>query len=103
MRHVPVPGAFHDRLDQLELGFPAEFAAGALASCDQSGGIAGPPRIFHHGNFAAAHFAATLDHFADAGAAAGAEVELRAFSAIEIFHREHVGLGEIDDVNVVAD
>src|SRR2546423_10041385 len=62
--------------------------------------MAGPSRFFRRGDFVPADLPARFDDCADAGPASGAEiVEL----TLRRFQSEDVGLGQIADVNVVAD
>src|SRR5690606_27957974 len=103
MGDVPIPGALDDGADVLKLGGPAEFAFDSGAAGDEARGVSGAARLFDYGDLFAADGFACCDDFADAGAAAGAEVEFSADAAVEVLDGEHVGLGEVDDMDVVAD
>ena len=67
---------------------------------DEAGGVAGATGLFDGGDGFPGDFFAGGDDFADAGAAAGPEVIEGAFFG---FEGEDVGLGEVEDVDVVAD
>jgi len=83
----------------LKLRGPAEFAVDFFAGGDEAGGVAGAAGLLDDGDLFAGHFFAHRDDFADAGAAAGAEVVEGAFFRAE---GEHVGGGEVEDVDVVG-
>ena len=74
----------------------ANFVAGG----DEAGGVAGATGLFDGGDGFPGDFFAGGDDFADAGAAAGPEVIEGAFFG---FEGEDMGLGEVEDVDVVAD
>src|SRR4051812_20144860 len=97
---MPRPGTFDNRRDRLELWLPAEFPLDLVGGCDQARRVARTSWLFHHGDLFAGHRLTGGDDFADAGAAAGAEVVEGALIRAE---GQHVGLGEVYDVDVVAD
>jgi hypothetical protein len=97
---VPGPGAFDDFFDGLEFRGPAKFALDFVGAGNEAGGVARAAGFLDYGNGFAGDFFAGGDDFADAGAAAGAEVVEGAALYAE---GEDVGLGEVDDVDIVAD
>ena len=70
---------------------------------DELGGIAGAARAEQLGNGVACDFSAGVDDLSHAVAAAGAEIEVQPFTRREFFERELMGLGQVVDVNIVAD
>src|SRR5262245_39091649 len=103
MVQVPLPCALDDGIDLLELWLPAEVLSRLLAGGDEAGWVAGTPGFFHDRDLPTTYATATVDDFANARAAAGTEVELRASFSVEILYREDVRLREVEDVDVVAD
>ena len=75
---MPRPGAGDDFFNVLELRLPAEFGADFFRAGDEARRVAGAARLFDDGDFFAGDLFASGDDFADAGAAAGAEVVFRA-------------------------
>ena len=97
---MPFPSGGDDGLRVLECGGPAEFFVDEGGVGDEACGIAGAARHFANGDFAARDFFADVDDFANAGSASGPEVVAGGFWAAE---GEHMGLCEVEDVDVVAD
>ncbi len=97
---MPFPSGGNDGFRVLERGGPAEFVANEGGVGDEACGVAGAARHFANGDFAARHFFADVDDLADAGSAPGAEVVAGGFWAAE---GEHMGLCEVEDMDVVAD
>ena len=97
---MPAPCRVHDLLKGGVARFPAELVDGLLRAGDEAGGVAVATRFLDGGDRIAADLPAGLDHFADGVALAVAEIVKTAFARLE---REYVRLGEVDDVNVVAD
>ena len=100
MLHVPGPCALDDRVDVLKARLPAKLALDFIRSRDEPRGIARTAWLFHDGDVFPRDPPAAVDDLADAGAAAGAQVvegaRLRAKG-------EAMGLGEVEDVDVVPD
>jgi hypothetical protein len=80
-----------------------EFAADFFGAGDEIGRIAGASRGFHERNFPAGDAACGGDDFADAEAGAVAEIVDALVGVVEGAKDEEVRLGEIVDVDVVAD
>src|SRR5262249_14234788 len=103
VRAMPVPG----RLDYgPQLGVmrpPAEFLPRLLRRRHQDGRVTRPPRPLLDRHGLARHFLGHADPLADAVAPAGAEVAAEALAGPQGFERQQVGLGEVIDVDVVAD
>ena len=97
---MPGPGAGDDSFYVLKLRPPAEFGADFFRAGDEAWRVSGAARFFNDGDFIAGDFFTGGDDFADAGAAAGAEVVACARWSVE---GEHVRLCEVEDVDVVAD
>ena len=97
---MPPPCRVHNLLKRGIARFPAEFIDGFLGTGDEAGWIAGTARFLDGGDRFIADFFARLDYFTDGVALAIAEIIKTAFSRLQ---SEYVRLGEIDDVNVVAD
>src|SRR5260221_6729909 len=74
MRPPPVPRAADDRLEGGKLRLPVQIALDAARARHQHGGITGTPRHFARGNRVPGHAASRLDNFADAIAAASADI-----------------------------
>src|ERR1700677_1410653 len=96
---VPRPGAFDDFFDGLVLRLPAELALDFFRGGDELRRVAGTARFLDRGDRLAGDLFAGGDDFADAGAAAGAEVVKGAFRDAQ---GEDVRLREVDDVDVIA-
>src|SRR6187401_1577856 len=71
---VPLPRAIHDGIERLKLRIPAQFFPYFLRRSNQSRRIAGPSRFFNYRNFAPGDFTTSLDYFANARSATGAEI-----------------------------
>ena len=97
---MPAPCRVHDLFESGVARFPAEFVDGLLGSGYEPGWVAVASCFLDGGDRFAADLPAGLDHFADGVALAVAEIVKTTFARLE---REYVSLGEIDDVNVVAD
>ena len=96
---MPEPSGFNDLFNRGKPGFPAKLFDGLLRPGKQSRWIASPAGFLDGGDGFAADTFAGIDHFAYGLSLAIAEVEEPAFTR---FHREHVCLGQIDDMNVIA-
>src|SRR5262245_42103961 len=75
-RLVPAPGRFDDRLDRSVLRFPAQKLTRQTSVCNQFRWIAFTASGDDGRNWVAGDFAASVDHLADAVAAAGAQIHL---------------------------
>ena len=81
---------------------PAERAVKLFLASDQDGRIAGAAGRDFAGNFAAGDFLGGVDDFEDGEAAAVADVEGFAGNGFDRFEGAEVGVGDVEDVNVVA-
>src|SRR5687768_8712755 len=103
MRLVPAPRACDDWLDADVFGRPVERLASERSVGYQFRRIAGAARGDLVRNGVARLAAAGVDHFHDARAGAGAEVELQALAGLQSFERRQMRGREVVDVDVVAD
>ena len=85
------------------LGSPAQGAVKFFFAGDQDGGIAGAAWGDFAGDFAAGDFFGGVDDFEDGEAAAVADVEGFAGNRFDGFERAEVGVGDVEDVDVIAD
>src|SRR5207244_7865586 len=100
MFFVPGPGG-RDNVFQFRIfGFPAEFARGLLSGGHQFGGSARTARLFDRWNPLTGNFFAGAKHFAHGVSVAIAEVIK---SLLAGGWGEDMSLGEVNDVDVVAD
>ena len=97
---VPFPGAFDDGFERLELRAPAKFFFNLFRRSDEPRRVARSTRFLCGLNFSSGNSAASVDDFSNAGTAACAEVVTSAPGCAE---GQNVRLGEVKDVNVVAD
>src|SRR3954466_3079271 len=103
MRFMPFPGGGDDALQLGIAGFPAELLPGARGVGDELRRIAGAARADGFWNRMAGNLAAGVDDLPHAVAAAGAQVEVNPLSGSQCFERHEVGLGQIVNVDIVAD
>jgi hypothetical protein len=99
----PGPGGGDDFLERGVLGFPAEGLAKLFLASDQDGGIAGAAWGHFARNFATGDFFGRVEYFEDGKAAAVADVKGLAGNFFDGFERAEVGIGDVEDVDVVAD
>src|SRR5690349_1614735 len=104
MSAMPSPCRVDDGIERVELRYPPQHAPRLLRASDQLRWITGPPRADLDRQARARHPLHRLDYLPDRESIAVAQVEGGAGSALaQIAETEHVGLGQVDDVNVVAD
>ena len=96
---MPFPRALENCLQRLELRSPTEFFFDLFRRCDKPGRIARPPRLFDCGDLSSADFNASLDYFANAGAASRTEVVK---STARCAKRQDVCSRKVNDMDVVA-
>ena len=99
----PRPGGGDDFFEGGVLGFPAKSAVKFFFAGHQDGGIAGAARRDFARNFAAGDFFGGVEDFEDGEAAAVADVEGFAGDGFDRFERADVGVGDVEDVDVIAD
>ena len=85
------------------LRFPAESVVKFVFAGDQNGRIAGAAGREFAGDFATGDALGGVENFQDGETAAVADVESLAGNAIEGFESAEVGIGDVHDVDVVAD
>jgi hypothetical protein len=83
--------------------FPAEHAVKFVLTGDEHGGIAGAARRDFARNFATGDFFRGVDDFEDGKTAAVADIESFTGDRFNGFESAEVGVGDIQDVNVIAD
>lgn len=98
----PGPGRSDDFLEGRVLGFPAEGAVKFFFAGDQDGGIAGAARRKFAGDLMTGDFFGGVDNFEDGETAAIADVESFAGDGFDGFEGADVGIGDIEDVDVIA-
>lgn len=104
MLFVPFPGGGENFFRGRMRGMPAEdgFAFGRRG--DEDGGVSGAARFFRHFEIDARDRFGRFYHFADAASGLAAQIENIALAAVqEIAHGQDVSVGEIGDVDVIAD
>ena len=99
----PGPGGGDDFLDGRMLGFPTEGAVEFFFAGDEDGGIAGAARREFAGDFVTGDFFGGVDNFEDGEAAAVADVESFAGDGFDGFEGAEVRIGDIENVDIVAD
>jgi len=99
----PGPGGGDDFLEGRVLGFPAEGTVKLFFAGDQDRGIAGAARGKFAGDLVTSDFFGGVDNFDDREAAAVANVESFAGDGLDGFEGAKVGIGDVEDVDVVAD
>ena len=97
---MPVPSSADDVLQLGILRLPTEFRHRLVGRGHEARRIAGATGLLNGGNALPGDLFAHLDDFADAVAIPVAEVEEARGAGLE---REKMGLGDVDDVDVVAD
>jgi len=100
MLHVPGPGTLDDGLDILVLGGPAKLATDLVRAGNKTWRITGAAWLLDGLDLLAGDGAAAVDDFLHGGSAAGAEIIEGTLLGVE---RENMGLGEIDNMDVVPD
>src|SRR5688572_14529139 len=100
---VPSPCTGDDLAQVPPLWIPTENFTRFFRARDQRRRISGTPRGDARSNFSAGYFLGDRDHFFDGVARTVAQIENAFNAAVERMHRIQMGLGQIDDVNVIAD
>src|ERR1700749_3668521 len=103
MRLKPIPGAANDVFESRVLSLPFQFAFNFFGARNKNRRVAGTARHFFRWNRMPRDFACSLDDFADAEAAAIAQVVDEFVLFAERIEREDMGAGQIGEGNVVAD
>lgn len=85
------------------LRLPAEHAVKLVLAGDQDGGIAGAARREFARNFAAGDFFGGVEDFENGKAAAVADVEGLAGDGFDGIESTDVGIGDVENVDVIAD
>jgi hypothetical protein len=97
------PGVGDDDVEVPALRLPAEQLTGPIGGRDERGRIARAPLGVGCGDGVPRHASGGLDHLPDAETGAVAEVARQPVVDVERLQRQHVGVGEVGDVDVVAD
>ena len=104
---MPDPGGADDVVELGVTGLPTQVANGVFGAGDEDGGIAGATRVEFCGNRMAGDAASRFDDFANTEPMAIAEVVDESASSGDIgfegFESEQMSVGEIGDVDVIAD
>src|SRR5689334_3643862 len=100
---APVPGGPDDFFERGVGGFPAEGAFEFFFAGNENGGIARAARTEFAGNLEAGNTFCGGDDFEDGEAAAVANVEGFTGNAVDLLKSAEVGIGDIEDVDVIAD
>ncbi|CDN46185.1 hypothetical protein BN871_LH_00030 [Paenibacillus sp. P22] len=101
---MPLPSAGDDVLQIAALRIPSELRAGPLGRSDQHGGIAGSARLDDRRNLAARNPAGDLDDFLHGEAVSVAEIVDGAVRSLaQALDGEHMGVGKVADMDVIAD
>src|SRR5260221_3764437 len=103
MRAPPVPRAADDRLERGKLRLPVQIALDAARARHQHGGITGTPRHFARRHPVPRHAASRFDNFANAIAAAMAEILDEVVALTQSIEHQNMRAGEIADMNVITD
>lgn len=103
MALLPIPRGRNNLIESRVLRRPAQLAANFLAARDEHGGVSGAAREEHVRNLAAGDAAGSFDDFENRVAAAVADVEGIAGKAVDLLESKHMGIGDVEDVDVVAD
>ena len=74
MLHMPRPSAFHDGLNILKAGHPAEFTSDFIGGGDQARRVPSATGFFNSLDIGTGDFFAGLDHFANGGASTRAQI-----------------------------
>src|SRR5438093_11660494 len=99
---VPVPSRFHDRAQLGIARLPAQLALDFIRAGDQDGRIAVAAWPFLNRHGFSRDLLGGLNHFPDAVALANAQVVAQAIAGLQLLQSEQMSLGEIVDVNIVA-
>src|SRR5260370_952822 len=83
--------------------FPTKHALELFLAGDEDSGITGTARTQFARDLAAGDALGRIDDFQDREAAAVADVESFAGNAVDLLKRADVGIGDIEDVDVVAE
>lgn len=101
---MPIPSRSDNLFNRRMTWFPAKYFFTFLGGSNEHCWISGAAAFFYHFEVLARHFLCSFNHFADAEALFAAQVEVVAFSALkQVFHGQYMGLGQVDDVDVVPD
>src|SRR6516165_6720239 len=100
---MPLPGAGDDLVQFSELRLPAQLGLNLLRACDQHRRIAGTALLLFHCDRAAGDAAHGVDDLAHCEAVAVADVVDEAAALSEGVEGENMRIGEVTDVDVVAD
>src|ERR1700674_1971328 len=100
---LPSPGRRDYFFERGVGGFPAERALELFLAGDEDGRIAGAPRPELARDLAAGNALRRIDHFEDGKAPAIANVEGLTGNAFDFFERADVGIGDVQDVDIVTD
>ena len=100
---MPSPCSRHDVGQFGESRLPAKKLSRKRRIRHEFRRVARSARAQAFGDCMARHAAAGFDHFADAVASACPEVDAQALARLEPLQRPQVGVGQIIDVDVVAD
>ncbi len=84
-------------------GLPTEDALQFFLTGNENSGITGAARTQFAGDFATGDVLRSIDDFQDGEAAAVADVEGFAGDAFDLLESAEVGIGNIEDVDVIAD
>ena len=109
VRPAPLQRRANDLVECRSPGLPAEDLAGPLGAGDEDGRVAGPSRTHRVRDLVADEPSGRVEHLADAEAAGRcrgcrrAAVSVRAVARRGRLEREQVRVGEVRDVDVVAD
>jgi len=101
---MPSPGGFDDAAQIRLLRLPTQHSFSFFVVGHQARGIARAAILHECFYFFAGDFARRLNHFQDAVAAAGAEIQKIGWASLpQMLQRAVMGVGQIGDVNVIAD
>ena len=101
---VPLPRGLDDRLQRLETRGPPEHFLCSCVVSHKACGVSGPAVSPLDGELSSADLAHHFDDFRHRVALIVAQIERRTVVALaKIFESENVGVGQVGDVNVVAD
>lgn len=99
---LPRPGGLNDFFEGGVGGFPAESALEFFLAGDENSRIAGTARTQFARDFAAGDALGGIDDFQDGEAAAVAHIEGFAGNFGNFLESANMGIGDIEDVNIVA-
>src|ERR1700738_44090 len=99
----PVPRAPDDRLERGKLRLPMQIAFDTARARHQHGRITGTAGDFAYGNRMPGYAANGFDHFANAIAAAGAEIVNELVTLAQSLEHKNMRAGEVAHMNVITD